>query len=115
MPQFTMKIAADPKQVAGLKRFIEEHAEGANIPVETKPQALDRDSSILQIVLTAVTTQAIGVMFSFIKDYIAQQLKKPEKSTFAIQIENTHVYIKDDEDVAELDDLKSHAMEGLTN
>jgi hypothetical protein len=115
MPQFTVKIAADPKQVADLKRFIEEQAKDAGLPVETKAQALDRDSSILHIALTAVTTQAIGLMFSFIKEYVARQLKKPEKPNFAIQVGNKHLSIRDDKDVAELDDLKLRATEDLAD
>jgi hypothetical protein len=110
MPQFTVKIAADPKQVADLKRFIEEHAEEVTVPVATKSQALDRDASILELVLTAVTTQAIELMFSLIKDYVTEQFKKPEKPMFAVQIENAHLHIKDDEDVAKLDDLKPYEI-----
>src|SRR5882724_11000851 len=106
MPQFTMKIAADPKQVADLKRFIEEHAKEASIPVAATSQALDRDASILHIALTAVTTQTIGLIFSLIKDYVSRQLKKPEKPSFAIQIGNVQVSIKDEKDVAELDDVE---------
>jgi hypothetical protein len=109
MPQFTMEIATDPRQVADLKRFIDEHAKGASISVAATPQAVDRDASILHLALTAITTQAVGVLFSLIKDYISRQLKKPEKPSFAIQIGDTRVSIKDERDVAKLDDVELSA------
>jgi hypothetical protein len=115
MPQYTINIAADPKQVAELKRFIDQHAQQARIPVETKPQGIDRDASILHIALTAVTTQAIGMMFSLIKDYVARQLKKPEKPAFAIQIGTKHVSIKEENDLAKLDDLEPSETEGVAD
>ena len=106
MPQYTVKIAADPKQVADLKRFIEERLEGAGLSVETSAQALERDASILTIALSAVTSQAIGLMFSFLKDYLSRQLKKHDKPAFAIQIGNTHLSIKEEKDLAELDEVE---------
>jgi hypothetical protein len=115
MPQYTMKIAADPKQVADLKRFIEEHAHDVGGRVDTSVHALERDSSILQIVLTAVTTQAIGLMFSLIKDYVAGQLKKPDKPAFAIQIGNLHLSIKEETDLAVLDDVELSETEDVTD
>jgi hypothetical protein len=115
MPQFTMNVAADPKQVADLKRFIDDHAKEANISVAAKPQALDRDASILHIALTALTTQAVGLLFSVIKDYISRQLKKPEKPSFAIQIGDTTVSIKDEKDVAKLDDVKLSSTEDVAD
>jgi hypothetical protein len=106
MPQYIVKIAADPKQVGDLKRFMDEHSEEAGLPLEASAHALERDSSILQIALTAVTTQAIGLMFSLIKDYISSQLKKPDKPAFAIQIGNAHLSINEEKDLAQLDDVK---------
>ena len=115
MPQFIVEIAADPKQVADLKRFIDEQAQEQRIPIETKPQALDRDASTLHIALTAVTTQAIGLLFSFIKDYVRKQLKKQDKPAFAIQIGNTHLSIKEESDLAELDDLEQRETEDMAD
>jgi hypothetical protein len=42
-------------------------------------------------------------------------LKKPEKPSFAIQIGNVQVSIKDEKDVAELDDVELSATEDVAD
>jgi len=59
------------------------------------------------VALTAVTTEAIRVVFATLKEFITEKLKKGDtQKGFAIQIDGTSIEIKAEGDLTKLENVE---------
>ena len=105
MSGLSLKIASSPDSIAELSAVLEQGWEG--VPVSLSRSAPYKDFSIVDVALTAATTQAIGLVFALLKDFIADKLKKNKRHKgFAIQIDGHTIEIKTEADLIKLEELE---------
>ena len=105
MSDLSLKIASTPGNLTELSAFIDENR--SDLSVSLNQSGSHRDFSIVAVALTAVTTQAIGLLFSLLKDFITTKLKEenPQKG-FAIEIDGATIEIKTEADLSKLEELE---------
>jgi hypothetical protein len=104
MSGLSLKIAASPDSIAELSSLLDKSRD--SVPVSHNRSAPYKDFSIIEVILTAATTQAIGVVFSLLKDFIAEKLKKDRgHKGFAIEIDGATIEIKTESDLGRLEEI----------
>ena len=105
MSDFSIKIASSPNTITELAAVLKEKR--SRIPVSVNQSASHRDFSIVEVALTAVTTEAIRVVFATLKEFITEKLKKGDtQKGFAIQIDGTSIEIKAEGDLTKLENVE---------
>jgi hypothetical protein len=105
MSKLSLKIASSPDSIAELSTVLGQGRDG--MPVSLSRSAPYKDFSIVEVALTAVTTQAIGLVFALLKDFIADKLKKNKQHKgFAIEIDGRTIEIKTEADLSKLEELE---------
>ena len=100
-----LKIASSPDSIAELSAVLKQDRD--SMPVTLSRSAPYKDFSIVEVALTVVTTQAIGLVFALLKDFIAEKLKKSKQHKgFAIEIDGCTIEIKTDADLSKLVELE---------
>ncbi len=111
MSDFSIKISSAPSTISELSAFIDENC--SDISVSLNQSASHRNFSIVEVILTVVTTQTIGLFFSLLKDFITAKLNKesPQKG-FAIEINGALIEITTEADLGKLEDLEKIKISG---
>ena len=105
MDDLVIKIAGIPPDIEELDQRLSDQI--TELAVSIKRQSVDRDISVVEIVITAAASGAVKLVLDLVKAYITEKFiksdAKKDSSQFAIQVQDAQVSISKEEELENLD------------